>query len=258
MRTVRSLFAIFFLAALLALAGTARAQSSAALPETAADQSPLGSDNRALAYYHFSLSHLYEDLAGVHNRADYLSRAIEELRKALEYDPQNPMLSSELAELYARSGRIREAIAEAQEILKKDPSNLEARRLLGRIYVRTLGDLQAPAASRETLTRAIDQYEEIVRLDPKDTDSMLMLARLYRFGNDTLKAEGILKRILTIEPESEQALSSLAMLYSDLGQYQQAFGLLEKVSGKNPNPQLLGMLARAYEEAHDYTNAAAT
>lgn len=250
-------FLVFFVAALLALAGTARAQSSAAMPEPAADQSPLGADNRALAYYHFALSHLYEDLAGVHNRSDYLSRAIEELRKAVEYDPQNPMLSAELAELYARSGRIRDAISEAQEILKKDPANLQARRLLGRIYVRTLGDLQAPAASRETLGRAIEQYEEIVRLDPRDTDSMLMLARLYRFGNDTTRAEATLKRILAVEPESEQALSSLAMLYSDLGQYQQAISLLEKVTGKNPNPQLLGMLARAYEEAHDYANAAA-
>ena len=240
------------------MAGSAAAQSSSQMPDRAPEAPALGADNQALAYYHFSLSHLYEDLASFHNRSDYLTRAIEELRKAVEYDPSNPMLAAELADLYARSGRIRDAVNEAQEILKRDPSNLEARRLLGRIYVRTLGDMQAPASSRETLSRAIEQYEQIIKLDSRDTDSMLMLARLYRFSNDTVKAEEMLKRILAIEPESEQALSSLAMLYSDLGQYRQAIELLEKVIGEHPNPQVLGMLGHAYEEAKDYSNAVAT
>lgn len=259
LQSLRALFALAVLGALLcSLTGIAEAQSSADMPQRAGQEPALGADDRALAYYHFALSHLYEELAGVHNRQDYLSRAVEELRKAVEYDPANPVLAAELADLYARSGRIRDAVVEAQDILKRDPSNLQARRLLGRIYVRTLGDLQGPAASRETVARAIEQYEEIVRLDPHDTDSMLMLARLYRFSNDLSKAEEMLKRILTLEPESESALSSLAVLYSDLGQYQQAIALLEKVTGKNANPQLLGMLAHAYEEAHDYANSTAT
>ena len=82
---------------------------------------------------------------------------------------------------------------EANSILARDPDNLAARRLLARIYVRTLGDLSNTSGQHDTLVHAAEQYREILRLDPTDSDAALWLARLYRLQNDPAKAEDVLR-----------------------------------------------------------------
>ncbi|HYE24470.1 MAG TPA: tetratricopeptide repeat protein, partial [Clostridia bacterium] len=136
--------------------------------------------DKASAYYHFQLAHIYEDMVAMSGRTEYATKAIEEYKLAIENDPGNEFLNSSLAELYAKTGRIRDAVTEAEEIIKRDPKNLDARRLLGRIYLRSLGDIQGGSQSQEILKRAILQYEQIVGLDPKSVEDHLLLGRLYR------------------------------------------------------------------------------
>ena len=147
----------------------------------------------AAAYYHFMLAHMYEEMVSTYGRADYANKAIDEYRLAIDNDPSSDYLNAGLAELYAKTGRIRDAVLEAQDILKRDGNNLEARRLLGRIYLRSLGDMQAGTQSQEVLKLAIDQYEQIVKLDPKSVEDHLLLGRLYRLNNELLKSENELK-----------------------------------------------------------------
>ena len=127
--------------------------------------------DKAAAYYHYSLAHMYEELVSIYGRAEYATKAIQEYRSAIENDPDSEYLNAGLAELYAKTGRIRDAVVEAQDIIKRDPNNLEARKLLGRIYLRSLGDLQSGTQSQEVLKLAIEQFQEIVRLEPKSVDS---------------------------------------------------------------------------------------
>src|SRR5262250_2421324 len=82
--------------------------------------------DKAAAYYHFTMAHMYEEEMAVYGRSDLVSKAIQEYRLAIDADPTSEFLTSALAEVYARTGRIRDAVTEAQEILKKDPKNLEA------------------------------------------------------------------------------------------------------------------------------------
>ena len=113
-------------------------------PQT--QQSPQTSSrkvDRAAAYYHYSMAHIYEELVAVYGRSDLANKAIEEYRQAIDADPSSSYLTSGLAELYAKTGRIRDAVLEAQDIIKRDPNNLEAHKLLGRIYLRSMGDIQA-------------------------------------------------------------------------------------------------------------------
>src|ERR1700694_330182 len=98
--------------------------------------------DKAAAYYHYTLAHVYEEQVAVYGRSELANKAIEEYRQAIEADPTSGYLTSALAELYAKTGRIRDAVMEAQDILKRDPGNLEAHKLLGRIYLRSLGDPQ--------------------------------------------------------------------------------------------------------------------
>jgi tetratricopeptide (TPR) repeat protein len=146
-----------------------------------ADAAPNKVD-KAAAYYHFTMAHMYEEEMAAYGRSDLVSKAIDEYRLALEADPTSEYLTSGLAELYARTGRIRDAVSEAQDLLKRDPKNLEAHRLLGHIYLRSLGDMQGGSGSDSVLKLAIEQYEQIVKLDPNSIDDHIMLGRLLPCG----------------------------------------------------------------------------
>ena len=77
--------------------------------------------DKAAAYYHYTMAHMYEEQMAVYGRSDLATKAIEEYRLAIEADPTSEYLTSGLAELYAKTGRIRDAVLEAQDILKRDP-----------------------------------------------------------------------------------------------------------------------------------------
>src|ERR1700728_130621 len=123
--------------------------------------------DRAVAYYHYTVAHMYEEQVTVYGRSDLANKAIEEYRLAIEADPGSEFLTSGLAELYVKTGRIRDAVLEAQDIIKRDPKNLEAHKLLGRIYLRSLGDMPGGNGSdNNVLKLAIEQYEQIVKIEP--------------------------------------------------------------------------------------------
>ena len=75
--------------------------------------------DRAAAYYHFALAHMYEEQVATYGRSELANKAIEEYRAAIDADPTSAYLTSGLAELYAKTGRIRDAVVEAQDIIKK-------------------------------------------------------------------------------------------------------------------------------------------
>ena len=193
----------------------------------------------------------------MYGRSDYANKAIDEYRLAIENDPTSDYLNAGLAELYARTGRIRDAVLEAQDILKRDGNNLEARRLLGRIYLRSLGDMQAGTQSQEVLKLAIDQYEQIVKLDPKSIEDHLLLGRLYRLNNELLKSENEFKTAVSIQPDSEEAVTSLAYLYNEEGDSSHALLVLNAVPEIARSAKLYSALGFTYEQQKDYKQAIA-
>jgi tetratricopeptide (TPR) repeat protein len=249
MKNLLSAALIAFLGMGLSWGAQAEKPNSAAKPEQGQQQAA-GAPDRAKAYYHFSLGHLYEEMAMTYKRQDYVQKAIDNYKLALQYDPGSSFVAEALADLYAGTNRLREAVQEAEDILKRDPNNLEARKMLGRVYLRNLGNQPGGRIQTDVLRRAIEQYEKVVEADTKDVDSRVTLGRLYRINNDFSRCEAVLKQALALEPESEEALTSLAFLYADTSQFQAAIDLLEKVTAKNPNPRLLAALGSAYEQAH--------
>ena len=164
----------------------------------------------------------------------------------------------QLAEAYRRSGRIRDAVVEAKQVLSTDPDNLAAHRLLGHIYFETLGELGSDSQAQPTLRLAVEEFEHITRLAPDDSLAWLNLARLYRMDNDPRQAEAALQKLLAMEPESEEGLSQLALLYSDQGDFQKAIELLEGAAAQSSSDKLLSALAYAYEQANDLDSAVQT
>jgi len=210
---------------------------------------------RAEAYYNFTIGHIYEQQYEATSNAEYATKAIEAYKKAYALDPKSPVIGERLAEMYWKAQRTRDAVNEAREILKRDPDNLQSRRLLGRIYLRSLGDVSAGNGQPETVSRAIEQFSEINRLDPSDTESALWLARLYRLKNEHDKAEEVLRNILKTDPENEAAVEQLTQLLMDGGKSQEAVTLLEGITVHSPSPVLLDLLGDAYTQAHELAKA---
>jgi len=211
--------------------------------------------DRGAAYYHYSVAHMYEEQVTVYGRSDLANKAIEEYRLAIEADPSSEFLTAGLAELYVKTGRIRDAVLEAQDIIKRDPKNLEAHKLLGRIYLRSLGDMPGGNGSDNVLKLAIEQYEQIVKIEPDSVDDHLLLGRLYRLNTDLQKAEGELKTAVKLDPSSEEAVTTLAMLYTDEGDTAHALQVLSSVPDTARSAKLYSALGAAYEQRKDYKNA---
>jgi tetratricopeptide (TPR) repeat protein len=248
----------------LSLAATAVAQqtpvpstSAAPASKPAAAPAPRKLD-RAAAYYHYTVAHMYEDQFAVYNRSDLATKAIEEYRLAIDADPTSEYLTSGLAELYAKTGRIRDAVLEAQDILKKDPNNLEAHKLLGRIYLRSLGDVQSGSGSDSVLKLAIEQYEEIIKIEPDNVDDHLLLGRLYRLNNDLRKAESEFKMAVKLQPDSEEAVTTLAYLYNEEGDSARAAEALSSVPDAARSAKLYSALGYTYEQRKEYKQAIAS
>jgi tetratricopeptide (TPR) repeat protein len=235
-------------------------QKGAATTDATRDASqpkPEKKPDQAAAYYHFALAHMYEEMMSMYGRSEYATKAIEEYRLAIENDPSSEYLNASLAELYAKTGRIRDAVLEAQEIIKRDPNNLEAHKLLGRIYLRSLGDLQPGSQSREVLGLAIEQYEAMARIEPKNADNHLLLGRLYFLSKDSIKAEKEFKTAVSLDPNSEEAITNLAYLYNDEGANNKAAELLKSVPDGQRSSKIYAALGSTYEQQKDYKNAIA-
>src|SRR5215468_5759272 len=217
--------------------------------------SPQKDYGRAEAYYQYTMGHIYEQQYEASSNADYATKAIEAYKKAYALDPKSPVIGERLAEMYWKAQRTKEAESEAKQILKRDPNDVQSRRLLGRIYLRSLGDVSAGTGQSETASLAIEQFREINRLDPSDTESALWLARLYRLKNEHDKAEQVLRGILKTDPENEQGVEQLTQLLMDEGKSAEAVSLLEGITEHSSSPVLQDLLGDAYTQAHNLPKA---
>ena len=248
-------FAVALVLLASAVAGPAQTSSPSPDAKPVAPAAPRKVD-KAAAYYHYALAHMYEEQVAVYGRSDMASKAIEEYRLAIEADPSSEYLTSGLAELYAKTGRIKDAVLEAQDILKRDPNNLEAHKLLGRIYLRSLGDMQSNSGgSGNVLKLAIEQYEQIIKIEPDNVDDHLLLGRLYRLDNDLQKAEAEFKTAVKLQPDSEEAVTTLAYLYNEEGDTSRAVQVLAAVPDASRSAKLYAALGYTYEQQKQYKEA---
>jgi len=225
-------------------------------------QTPAGTakapDDKSGAYYNFAMGRVYAELAqATGNKPDYLSKAIQHYQEALKLDPSASIIFEELTDLYIQTNHLRDAITQAEDLLKQNPDNLDARRMLAKIYFRMIPtNTQDGRINEDYLKKAIEQYEKITTKEPKDAESWVVLGRLYRASSKSPEAENAYKQALKAEPDNEDALTGLGMMYSDLGDNKRAIDVLKSAAEKSPNEHTLATLATFYEQMHDYKNAA--
>jgi tetratricopeptide (TPR) repeat protein len=77
-------------------------------------------------------------------------------------------------------------------------------------------------------------------------------------NNQPQKAEEAFKKVLNVDPDSKEGLSSLAQMYFEQGDYAEAMDLLKKIPEEDMDPPLLGMLAYSYNQTRDFDSAVST
>jgi tetratricopeptide (TPR) repeat protein len=256
--SAKSLLLVLSLGCVLSVVSLAQTPAAPArVPENAPGTSPDGTD-KAGAYYNFAMGRVYAELAqDSGNKPDYMSRAIQHYQEALKLDPSASIIFEELTDLYIQTNHLQDAITQAEDLLKRNSDNLDARRMLARIYFRMIPtNTQDGRINEDYLKKAIEQYEKITAKAPADAESWVVLGRLYRASSKSPEAENAFKQALKAEPDNEDALTGLGMMYSDLGDNQRAVEMLKAASEKSPNEHTLSTLAQFYEQMHDYKNAA--
>jgi len=214
--------------------------------------------DRATAYYHYSLGHMYAELAGAStNRNDYVNSALENYKAAIKADPNSPLLAEELSDLYSQSGRMRDGQNDSEQAIKLNPNDLAAHRVLARIYVRQI-DAQRGRVNEQMLKQATQEYQKITELAPKDANAWVWLGRLQSASQNTDAAEKAFRKALDLEPDNEDGLTGLATVLGIKGDGTGAADLLKRAAEKDPSADSLSRLADAYEQMKEYSLAADT
>jgi tetratricopeptide (TPR) repeat protein len=228
-----------------------------ALPQT--KPTPQAPSGKSAAYYHAALGHLYAELAAQYGgRGEFLNKAIENYKLAMRADPEAGLLAQELSDLYLQSGMLASAQAEYEDAVKKNPSDVGARRVLGRFYMARIREGQQGRMNEQMLRKALEQYNAVAQLAPNDVDNWLLLGRLHKLTQNTKESEAAYNKVLEIDGDNEDALTGLAMVYSDLGDNAKASELLKRVTDRNPSLRTLTALAATYEQMKEYKLAAET
>ena len=124
----------------------------------------------------------------------------------------------------AKEGNYEKAIGIYKRVLELQPSFHAARRDLAMAYVE-VGDVES----------ATNHLIEVLRLDPKDAWSWVVLANLYiREKSDKDTGEKFLRKALEIAPNDAWALNSLAAVCHERGKTDEAIKLFEQAIAANP------------------------
>jgi tetratricopeptide (TPR) repeat protein len=252
-------------------AAPAQSAPAAATPAKAATVEPakaVGSaeaavqaPDRAVAYFHLAMANLYEEEAVEMGRPEFVTRAIEEYKLALNADPGSAQLNNGLADLYFRTGRSHDAEVTARALLKNSPNDMDAHKLLGRIYLRQLGEGQngvsSTSPSGNVLDQAIAEFEKIVALQPKSVEERMVLGQLYTVKHEPQKAEEQFRTAQAMEPESEEVVLNLARLYADSSDLEHAAKVIEDVPAADRTPKMEFALGAAYDQLKRPTDAIA-
>ncbi|MEZ5346034.1 MAG: tetratricopeptide repeat protein [Pyrinomonadaceae bacterium] len=190
------------------------------------------------------------------------------LQKAVELDPKLAEGYTALAELELQRPRpsFNDVIMLSQIAIKLDKDNFGAHRILARLYTLS-SNLGRGKVDPTAAGKAIVQWHEIGRLDPRNAEAWAFLSALYGETNDKEKRIDSLKKWLAsanpietsfyssimrsdgeLTPESASTKLGGALLES--GKSQEALEILTRAISDDPaNAEALDLLSQALENA---------
>ncbi len=151
--------------------------------------------------------------------------AIAEARRARELSPMTPLVFALESQILLRAGHTDDAILQAKKALDFEPNFWVAHLHLGSAY-----------ASQKRYDQATAEYEKAIQLAPETFFPKMALARLFMLRGDNTAAYAIARELEIHRSERFVPLSSLAAIYSGLGNKDRALDLLEKAVEEGEPP----------------------
>jgi tetratricopeptide (TPR) repeat protein len=209
--------------------GASRPDNKAPVTGTRAE-SPADDFGRDRALQHFITG------ASLDAKGAY-TEAILEYKEALTSDSAAAVYYV-LSKDYALLNEHLPAEEAARKAVRLDSLNIIYRENLASIYINAY-----------QIDPAIEQYEQIVRLDSTSTNAWYALARLLQ-PNNPLRTLQIYEKILEREGDDPDVLYQCASLYTTMGRFDQAAEKFKRMLDLSPNDrQLQKQLAASYSKA---------
>jgi len=188
-------------------------------------------------------------LARAYQLVGRVDDAIVTLERVVAGDRPSSRALSSLASLYGRQGRWVDAVNVYERAVKRNPRSARLKR-----------EFAAALLKADLGERARDVLGDLVRMRPDDLRGLGLLVEVeISLGNFTA-AEMVARRLLEVEPDGAEGLSTLAEVYSRLREHQKVVEVINPVLSDNQlsSEESLGLYGRlgfAYEQLRDYQGA---
>ena len=159
----------------------------------------------------------FESVATHFHREGKTKEALDTIRQLVELDPQNVATRIKLAELYSKEGMVEDAVNEfgvvcdqmrkqgrqddfikvAERLLWHRPDHRELNRELAAIYL-----------NRNDPRRALQKLQVCFKADPRDVDTLALLAQAFQALDQKGKTVSVLKELARILDETKQRLKA--------------------------------------------------
>ncbi|MCW5827696.1 MAG: tetratricopeptide repeat protein [Deltaproteobacteria bacterium] len=140
-----------------------------------------------------------------------MPKAILELEQAARKEPQNPRYQIQLGLLYRAANRPGDANLAFQKAIALTPNTAPERRVLAdQLFQAQLYPL------------ATVEYDNVFRLDPKQTDAVLLSAESYYLSNRMEPARNAYLKALDVNPNAGLAHYRLGSMHMSAKEYEQA------------------------------------
>lgn len=191
----------------------------------------------ARGWYGFSF--ILEIDSGYSNDSSFLYQAEEQLKRALQDDPNSSRAHSGLAALYYYQGQMELMFRELEKALEIDPNELDSKIWLGNYY-----DSKGDADSAEAL------FRQILEKDSLFFPARMNLGGILLIKGDQAEAIREFDKILEQDPRNLYALLRIAAVYLELNDLPSARRSLEALPAagqKNFSAELTWAILLALE-----------
>jgi TolB-like protein/DNA-binding winged helix-turn-helix (wHTH) protein/Tfp pilus assembly protein PilF len=148
--------------------------------------------------------------------------ALVEAAKAYELDPLSAVAGANLAKILEEAGQADRAIEQARKTLDLVPDSAVTHAVLGLGY-----------QNKRMYPEAIAEYKRALRLGGSPAEMRGLLGNAYAASGDRTDAEKIIPELESLWPEQARAALDLAVVFSGLGDKENALYWLEKAQEKN-------------------------
>jgi tetratricopeptide (TPR) repeat protein len=179
-----------------------------------------------------------------YNKGDY-DRALVEINKAIELNPQDDKGYNDRAGIYAKLGDLEKAFADLDKAIELNPSSYPAYYNRGRFYLK-----------KRNYKLAIDDFTKFAELDPENHKAYLYRASAYQLAGEYAKAIDDYNVTIRLNPSSIEAFNDRGFTYIKMGQFDKAKKDLIKALEINPDEPTPHMtMAELYSSTHNLEDA---